>query len=1187
VIDAIRTNAAGVPCTIQFGSGGSNVLDIGNNRISLDGSSSPAWNLITFTGKITSSYYNGTIYLTSGASIASTADIANTGLNSGGVSVITGYQNYSGTVTISGGTVSADGTDGNAVASNYDIVNITGGTVSATAGSAVYNFSSGTVNISGGTVRATTGRAVSISSSGKITVSGSATVTSANVTATDGTIRASAGTVEITGGTVQNTASGNAVYTDSGSVVLGGNPTITSAIKIKPGKLSVAAGFAPVSKTYAIAPDYISGAIAVAGGSTHSSNFTLSNQCYSLAANGSDLVVGQYMPSGSCPAPSTYVITGSGSSFTARIGSTSGTVVGTANQSIANVIGYIKTHAAGAPCTIQFGDGSAALNIGSSYATFDNADGGWGLITLAGRITSSYNSDSYGTIYLNNRVYIASTADIANTATGSGNNAIRNAGGTVTISGGTVQAATGTAVYNSSGKITVSGTANVTSANVTTNRGTIYNPNYNSTVEITGGTVQNIANDANARAIYNSGSATVTISGGVVQAAAGYAVYRDGGTITLTGGVVFAQRPEPISGAYSTPSGNPAIVGWNKAAGTTTYTAFSNTDISASPSTATARWFNKDSEKGIDWANGANKGFIPISGVTVSKVNPSVTFPTTTAINYDPSKTLSTITLSNGAGAGTFAWQDGTIVPTVGNSGYNVVFTPTDAANYTTLTQNVTITVNKANPAVTWPASATITYGQTLASAVFAGQSGTGTFAYTLGTTSPTVAQSGTAYQVTFTPTDGANYNTLTQNVAITVNKANPTATFPTSAAITYGQTLADASFTGGSGAGTFAYTSGTPSPTVAQSGTAYQVTFTPTDGANYNTLTQNVAVTVNKATGLTATTPGNQMLSKANTSQKTFDLNTISLHKADHGDRTYTLPTFLDASGILAAKPELGIDGYTITYQGTGKESGEATLVVTITSQNYQDIDVTLTFEATPKAEVTISGLTEQNGVYDGSPKRGVSGVATSGAYTGALVYTYEGAGYDEIEYGPTSTQPTKAGEYTLIVSVPESDLDFIGSERYEFTIAKASIAKPAATNRVYNGSEQTAGITPNAAYTVTGDKETNVGSYNATVALKDKANYEWTGGGTADLSLAWSIAVNSPIIPQIANGSIKVLATANGITLENLPRNTKVEVYSLQGKCIYSAHPENPKILRIGVQTKGMYIVKVGSQTVRVAVR
>jgi hypothetical protein len=64
----------------------------------------------------------------------------------------------------------------------------------------------------------------------------------------------------------------------------------------------------------------------------------------------------------------------------------------------------------------------------------------------------------------------------------------------------------------------------------------------------------------------------------------------------------------------------------------------------------------------------------------------------------------------------------------------------------------------------------------------------------------------------------------------------------------------------------------------------------------------------------------------------------------------------------------------------------------------------------------------------------------------------------------------------------------------------------------------------------------------------------------------------------------------------LQNLPANAKIEVFGLNGKRIYSAHPENPLSGGIGVRTievhaKGMYIVKISSggekQVLRVAVR
>ena len=65
--------------------------------------------------------------------------------------------------------------------------------------------------------------------------------------------------------------------------------------------------------------------------------------------------------------------------------------------------------------------------------------------------------------------------------------------------------------------------------------------------------------------------------------------------------------------------------------------------------------------------------------------------------------------------------------------------------------------------------------------------------------------------------------------------------------------------------------------------------------------------------------------------------------------------------------------------------------------------------------------------------------------------------------------------------------------------------------------------------------------------------------------------------LLSQIAIDNIRVQATSNFIVLENLPGNVKVEVYSLQGKCIYSGNSENSQILKVPVQTKGMYITNV----------
>ena len=169
---------------------------------------------------------------------------------------------------------------------------------------------------------------------------------------------------------------------------------------------------------------------------------------------------------------------------------------------------------------------------------------------------------------------------------------------------------------------------------------------------------------------------------------------------------------------------------------------------------------------------------------TITKATPAaLTLPTATTITYGAA--LSTSDLNGGSATGTWEWTVPATIPTVVNSGYEVTFTPADTANYdwtgvsgwdsatSTIRRTVIITVNKAVPvAPTFPTAATITYGAALSTSALNGGTGAGTFAWTNGTTIPTVTNSG--YEVTFTPTDTSNYDwtsvTVKQTVAITVN---------------------------------------------------------------------------------------------------------------------------------------------------------------------------------------------------------------------------------------------------------------------------------------------------------------------------------------------------------------------------------------------------------------------------------
>jgi hypothetical protein len=189
-----------------------------------------------------------------------------------------------------------------------------------------------------------------------------------------------------------------------------------------------------------------------------------------------------------------------------------------------------------------------------------------------------------------------------------------------------------------------------------------------------------------------------------------------------------------------------------------------------------------------------------------------------------------------------------TFTPAAAGSRAAAIHLASNDANENPFDVAFTGTGAKADAVVTtWPTASPITYGQTLASSVLSGGSATpaGTFAFTTPATAPAA---GTAAQdVTFTPTDTANYNPASGPVSVAVAKADAVvATWPTASPITYGQTLADSVLSGGSAtpAGTFAFT--TPATAPAAGTAAQDVTFTPNDLANYNPATGSVEVTVN-----------------------------------------------------------------------------------------------------------------------------------------------------------------------------------------------------------------------------------------------------------------------------------------------------------------------------------------------------
>ena len=108
------------------------------------------------------------------------------------------------------------------------------------------------------------------------------------------------------------------------------------------------------------------------------------------------------------------------------------------------------------------------------------------------------------------------------------------------------------------------------------------------------------------------------------------------------------------------------------------------------------------------------------------------------------------------------------------------------------------------------------------------------------------------SYAVAASISDACYYGSATNTLVI--SKATPTVSaWPTATAITYGQTLASSTLSGGAAsvAGTFAWTTPTTAPGV---GTVPQaVTFTPTDMTNYNPVSNTVNATVYVSLAITA----------------------------------------------------------------------------------------------------------------------------------------------------------------------------------------------------------------------------------------------------------------------------------------------------------------------------------------------
>lgn len=162
----------------------------------------------------------------------------------------------------------------------------------------------------------------------------------------------------------------------------------------------------------------------------------------------------------------------------------------------------------------------------------------------------------------------------------------------------------------------------------------------------------------------------------------------------------------------------------------------------------------------------------------VNTISEGIIYGATATLGTTGGSGTGAVTYSAGSSSGCSVLGDVLLVTNISGT-CSVTATKTTDTNYNATTSELlTITLHKANPAVTLlPTATPITYGQTLADSILSGGTSTpvGSFTFTTPTTAPNAGISD--YEVTFTPTDITNYNEATGSVSVTVNKATQTTT--------------------------------------------------------------------------------------------------------------------------------------------------------------------------------------------------------------------------------------------------------------------------------------------------------------------------------------------------------------------------------------------------------------------------
>jgi hypothetical protein len=368
---------------------------------------------------------------------------------------------------------------------------------------------------------------------------------------------------------------------------------------------------------------------------------------------------------------------------------------------------------------------------------------------------------------------------------------------------------------------------------------------------------------------------------------------------------------------------------------------------------------------------------------TIAKAAPLITWPAPAAIAYGtvlgPTQLDAT---ANVPGAFLYSPASGAVLG-AGSQTLSVTFTPTDTTDYSSLTANVSLTVNKATPAITWPTPAAVTYGTALSSIQLdATANDPGTFVYS--PQSGTVLGAGSqTLSVTFTPTDTTDYSSLSANVTLTVNKATPAITWASPTAIVYGTAIGSAQLDAtASTAGIFVYTPAVG--TILGAGPqTLSVAFTPTDATDYLAATGQTSLVVNLAS---TTTNVSVLPIQAGIGANVVLTSTVS---STGGTPTGTV-TFFDGAAALSTLPlASGVAAFTTSTLAAGPHSITCSYSG---SANFSASISSVVIETVSTPDFSVASSSGSAATQPGQPLNIPITLTPQGGFTGQVTFSVTG---------------------------------------------------------------------------------------------------------------------------------------------------------------------------------------------------